>query len=244
MMIQFMIGFIFSSSIALIAYYKESLNISGAVSAIILGTLLYQYGGPYFFFVLISFFVLSGLIGKTHEGYPADRNAIQVLSNGLLAVIFAFLYATEGSLIFMVLFFTSIGISASDTWSSELGKRDKHKPYHIFKWKPMDQGLSGAVSFLGLGGALLASLFYTLLAAFVIQDFYYLLIIFGFSFLGTIIDSILGTLQVKYLDQTNGKIVDNKTADTRYHSGIKFLTNSGVNFLTNLVIVLLVYYFF
>ncbi len=243
-MIAFMIGFMLSTIIVLLAYYKESLNMSGAVSAILLGTLLYHYGGPYFFFVLISFFVLSGVIGYSKDNAPSNRNAVQVISNGLLALIFAMIYAAEQSQIFAVLFFVSIGASASDTWSSEIGKRSKNDPYHILKWRPVDKGLSGGVSFLGLFGALAASLLYALMALVVVADFYYILIIFGFSFLGSLVDSILGVFQVKFKDSETGKIVEKKSETSVYFSGIKFLTNSGVNFITNLVIVIIVYFYF
>jgi len=243
-MITYMFGFMLSTVIVLLAYYKESLNISGSVSAIIIGTLLYHYGGPYFFFVLISFFVLSGVVGYSKDNAPSNRNALQVISNSLLALLFAMIYSYQDTQIYAVLFFVSIGVSASDTWSSEIGKCSKNDPYHILKWRRVDKGLSGGVSLLGLLGAIAASLLYSLMAIVIIRDFYYILLIFGFSFLGSIIDSILGVFQVKFRDSETGKVVEKKSETSVYYSGIKFLTNSGVNFISNLMIVLIVYFYF
>ena len=54
-----------------------------------------------------------------------------------------------------------------------------------------------------------------------------------FSFLGSIIDSMLGTLQVKYIDPLKKRITEEKSQLTEYYSGLKFLDNNGVNFLSN-----------
>jgi len=259
MMIPVMLGFIVSSSIALAAYYKESLNVSGATSAIIIGTLIYALGGPYLFFVLIFFLLSASFFGKLGKNSkPANRGALQVLANSLLASLFIVLYSQSDEIIYLVLYFTSIGVAASDTWSSEIGRLSKNGPYHIFKWKRMDKGLSGAVSFIGLFGGFIkglsgavsfiglfggfiAAITYAALALVVIDDMTFIYMIGGFAFLGAIIDSMLGIIQVKFKEKKSGKIVDVSTTTTMYHSGMKWLTNNGVNFLSNAITVGIIY---
>jgi len=242
MMIPVMLGFIVSSSIALAAYYKESLNVSGATSAIIIGTLIYALGGPYLFFVLIFFLLSASFFGKLGKNSkPANRGALQVLANSLLASLFIVLYSQSDEIIYLVLYFTSIGVAASDTWSSEIGRLSKNGPYHIFKWKRMDKGLSGAVSFIGLFGGFMAAITYAALALVVIDDMTFIYMIGGFAFLGAIIDSMLGIIQVKFKEKKSGKIVDVSTTTTMYHSGMKWLTNNGVNFLSNAITVGIIY---
>ena len=245
MMIQTMLGFILSTTIVLLAYYKESLSISGGVAAIMVGTLIYAFGGPYLFSVLIIFFAASALIGSLRTNpAPANRNALQVLSNALFATVFAILYFIDGAQMYLILYFVTIGVSASDTFSSELGRLSKKEPRHLFTRKTMANGLSGAVSPLGFLGAFLGATLFASLAIPFIRDPQIIILIGIAAFSGSLIDSALGTIQVKFLDKESGAIVESPGSNTTHHSGVRLLGNSGVNFIANAMIVVILYLYF
>ncbi len=238
MIIPFMIGFLISSGIALTAYYKESLDTSGATTAIILGMLVYGYGGIWVYLIFISFFLLASLIGYFNDQEAPTRSMIQVMANGGLATLFIILYTSTDTTLYLALFVGSIAISAADTFSSEAGKLSPKQPVSILTFKPMAKGLSGAITLLGLLAALFAGLFYGFLAIFLLDDSIIALLILITAFLGSIIDSLLGLLQGKYQDQ-HGTIYDHPVPGSRLVSGFKWLTNDAVNILSNLIGVLL-----
>src|SRR6266481_1115245 len=60
------LGLIFSSSIALLAYRRRSLNKSGVVGAIASGTAIFSAGGWSWGLALIYFFVCCRLVSRAH----------------------------------------------------------------------------------------------------------------------------------------------------------------------------------
>lgn len=217
-----------------LAYYKKSLTFDGFIAAIIVGTIIYGYAGGFSYFVLMVFFMSSiiiGLLDKTHK--KEQRNAVQVLANASLAGLMAYLYGTFKHEAFLALFITSIGVSTADTWASEIGRKSESRPFHIFTFKPLDKGLSGAVSLRGIIASLAAGLLFGFISSFVLSSFILMVLVGFFSFLGSIIDSMLGTIQVKYIDPLKKKITEEKSHLTEYYSGLTFLDNNAVNFLSN-----------
>ena len=230
----FILGFVLSFGIGFMAYLKKSLTEDGFVAALIVGTLIYGYAGLFAYLVLMVFFLSSiiiGLIDKTHK--KEKRNAIQVFANASVAAIMAYFYGTTGIEAFLALFIASIGVSTSDTWASEIGRNSESRPFHIFTFKPLDKGLSGAVSLRGILASLAAALLFGFISSFVLSSFTLMVFVALFSFIGSIIDSMLGTLQVKYLDPLKKRITEEKSHLNEYYSGLKFLDNNGVNFLSN-----------
>ena len=235
-----MYGLISSVIIGGLAFYKQSLSWDGYLAAIIMGSLIYAYGGGYAYAVLMVFFGSSIFIGRLDKDAPKEtRTSIQVLANSILATLMAVLYGSTGELIFLAMFVASVGVSAADTWASELGKRSTSRPFHIFKFKRVDKGLSGAVSIRGIIASLAAGLTFAFLASFRIESFILVFLVGAFSFLGSIIDSMLGTIQVKYIHKISNIITEEKSHLTEYYSGIKYLGNNGVNFLSNMVSLLI-----
>lgn len=235
-MMDILIGLVLASIISGFAYYRQSLNRSGAIAALIVGTIIYASGGVLMMAVLLTFFVSSNLIGRvfTIPKEPANRTATQVLANGLVATILAVLFYLTGEDRYFMLFLISIAVATADTWSSELGVLSPSKPVSLVTLKPVDVGVSGAVTKVGLlaslGGAILIS-------SFLMFNLY--VIVFGV--LGSVLDSVLGHFQVRFVDESTGQIREDhhRHPSDRYHSGIRFLTNDSVNFFSNAVTVLL-----
>ncbi len=231
----FIIGFTLSATIAIAAYYKRALNTSGAMSAIITGTLVFGFGGFFPYLIFISFFALSsGIQFFTDTKQTAQRSYRQVLANGLIAVLFITLYYLEGETIYYALFIGSVAVSAADTASSEVGILSKRSPVSIFTFRRMEKGLSGAITPLGLVAGLLTALFYALLSLIPLGlSFFIPILITGF--LGTLIDSALGTVQVKYKHKKT--ISEEKSENATHYAGFRWLDNDLVNFLTNAIAV-------
>lgn len=61
-MIHFIIGLMISFIISFTAYKKSSLNFSGFLAAVVLGTGIYFFGGFWFYIIMLSFFISSSLL--------------------------------------------------------------------------------------------------------------------------------------------------------------------------------------
>ena len=187
--------------------------------------------------VLFAFFVSSSLFSVLYKGEKrhSNRTYKQVLANGLIGVILSILYLVYNDELFKLLYTISFAVSTADTWAGEIGKLSKYKPRNIVTWKQTDYGLSGSVTVLGtiasFGGSVFISLFLFL---------NYHVILWGF--LGSIVDSFLGTLQVKY-KVAHGGIVENviDKQDIEQVLGISWLSNNVVNFTSNVIIVFIAY---
>jgi len=270
-LLNIFIGILLSSSISIYAFKKRSLSKSGTLSAILLGSLLYLFGGFYFFALMISFFISSSLLTKfkknkkeeleiMHEK-TGNRDYTQVFSNSFAAIVYAFLYYITSMHVFILAFATVFSATNSDTWASELGVLSKKRPFSILNGKILQRGMSGGITSLGT----LASFFGALLVSFVFVVGYvfkfngikgfkdiivsFILILTG-GFLGSIIDSILGaSIQGIYENIKTKQITEKRFEngmENKLIRGFKFINNNMVNFLSSLlasVLVVVVYYF-
>lgn len=235
-MVSYLLGFIISSAIVVLAYYKHTLSTQGAIMAFIIGTLIYGLMGFYAFFILLSFFLIAFLIRFFHDsGVPEERNAAQVFAIGGLATFFAVLYGFFEAELFKVLFITAIAGAAADGFSSEIGKFSKNPPFSILSFKEMKRGLSGAISPLGLLFGFIAALFYSILALFTIEATGAVFLILFFAFFNTLLDSVLGLAQVKYKYPSDTELFDQKKTGMVIAKGIAWLTNDRVNLISNIV---------
>jgi uncharacterized protein (TIGR00297 family) len=155
-------GFIGSSVIALYAWRKGALTISGAVGAVIIGTVFYGFGGVFYSVLLLLFFTTSTAltywrIEKKLDSQQIDeksggRDIWQVMANGGLPALFlAFGGLFEP--LWMIVAIGMIATANSDTWATEIGKLSKSNPRHILTGKRLPTGTSGGVSLLGFVAA-------------------------------------------------------------------------------------------
>ena len=242
------LGLTMSSVVSFYAYHKKSLDRSGTVAAIVLGTTIFVCGGWYFLAVLLTFFISSSLLSRLHKGKEDSlRTYKQVLANGSVAMVLSILYAIFQEEIFVLLYTISFAVSTADTWSSEIGTLSKRPPIHLLTQMPMKTGISGAVSYLGLLAGTLGALLIGLLSLFVLPEsipwYNYLIPVTVFGYMGTILDSFLGTIQGKYYTK-DGDMWDDVPPSGIYESviGYSFITNNMVNFVSNLLIVLMAFY--
>lgn len=260
MMINLFIGFLLSAMIALIAFKKHNLSVSGMLGAILCGTLVYGLG-HWVFYVFMMFFFMSSLIIRKivtalspsahqilmrqkhkHEA----RTIIQVGANAGILVLVSVLYAFQPSDLLVFLAAVSMAAATSDTWASEIGILSHHKPHSLIKRQVMETGLSGGVTAMGLwaslaGSALIAmvyGVFSGIIHGFspVLLGLVLLCTLGGYS--GSLIDSILGELfQAKY-KTINADVVEVATSSQDLLiQGFSWFDNNLVNFLSNVIVV-------
>ena len=251
---QLLLGFLFAILIAYLAYRAHSLNKSGAVAAIVTGTIIFGVGGWQWAILLLTFFITSsalsrafkkrkqGLDEKFSKGH--ERDAGQVFGNGGIATAFAALY-----FFFPNEPWTWIGFAAAlaavnaDTWGTELGVLNPHAPRMITDLrKSVEKGTSGGISLVGtlaaLAGSGIIGLFAIILPPadnWLLNTRYFLLITLA-GLAGALFDSLLGaTVQAMYYCPTDKKETEKHPVHTCgtptvHIRGWKCLDNDWVNF--------------
>ncbi|CDR38679.1 CYFA0S02e04500g1_1 [Cyberlindnera fabianii] len=256
------------------AYSKKSLTTSGIVAAIITGIVhaLPQSNLP--LILLITFFITSSKAthykeeqkgskvkipgGKT-AAEQSQRTYVQVLSNSFFstALILASSFTDDYELTTMAKagIVTQYVAVIADTWSSEFGILSTEQPFLLTTFKKVPPGTNGGVTKLGLAAGLAGSaLLSAIAAAFqkdrVIGHFFFFTII---GFMGTIIDSVMGTfMQATLVDTKDGKVLepvggckvdqttlwDNKD-NLKVVTGENVLSNNQVNLIMSFQCVML-----
>ena len=132
----------------------------------------------------------------------------------------------------ILLSFAVFSAAAADTFASEIGMLSKGKVFNILNFKPIQSGLSGGVSWAGLGAGALGSLLLSLLA---FPQFGWpgVAFVFVLGFIGSILDSLLGSVfQRKYMGQ-HGQLQDKPNHDhEKPAKGFQIITNNAVNLLS------------
>ncbi|WP_088224870.1 DUF92 domain-containing protein [Desulfosporosinus sp. FKB] len=243
-------------AICILAYKAKALTLLGAVFALFLTVGIYSSGGIPFLAALLGFFIASSFFTKFRAKEKEElekalyekggnRDHVQVLANGGAAFIIAAAHFLMPDKQLYVAYFVAIAACNADSWASEIGIMSKATPFSIINLKPVQKGMSGGVTFLGLFASACGALFiagiYTIFM-FVHFPFLELIrnctIIAIFGFAGAAIDSALGLLfQPAYVDST-GKLTE-KRADGRVKNkkvkGFEFFGNDMVNFVSSLV---------
>jgi uncharacterized protein (TIGR00297 family) len=169
-----LIGFLISLYIAYGAHRRGSLTQTGALWAVVVGTLVFGLGDGIAGLALVAFFLSSTALGKFRRGEKAEasesviekgdcRDGLQVLSNGGPAAVFCVLYALTGKTMYLVGGLASLAAANADTWATEIGLLSKTPPRHILTLEEVPAGTSGAISLTGTLGMVAGALFIALL---------------------------------------------------------------------------------
>jgi len=175
-----------------------------AITAGIVGLLVFEGGGYAGIIMLTVFFILGTIatgwkrkrkqkIGAA-DAHKAERTAGQVLANGGVAALLGFFgwYAHEYKVLITYMMAGSLAAATADTLSSEIGTIIGRRFYNILSLKPDERGLDGVVSLEGtivgiIGAAVIAAIF----ASSYSWDIGAVWIILA-GFIGNIVDSVLG----------------------------------------------------
>ena len=248
-----LLGLLFSSGVALLAYRRRSLTRSGVAGAILTGTTTVGLGGWSWGLSLIFFFVSSSLLSHFRERDKAalaedkfskgsERDILQVAANGGVATLLALIYGISSSYkvqrICEAGYIGAFATATADTWATELGTLSPQPPRLITTGKPVPAGTSGGITRFGTGvaatGATALGLFYALLQ----RHRYLTLSLTGLisGLAGSLFDSLLGaTVQVMYYcplcEKETERRIHNCGTHTRPLRGIPWMNNDVVNFL-------------
>jgi uncharacterized protein (TIGR00297 family) len=253
-----LLGFLLAFGISLGAYLKKSLSRSGALAALLMGTIIFGLGGLSWAVILLVFFISSSLLSHWKKSSKlvfeekfsksAERDAAQVFANGGLAMLLVIVnyFQPDNNWVWLA-FAISLAAANADTWATELGVLAKKHPRMITTGKSVEPGTSGAISLHGLlascaGAACVAlpTLFLwqgTLPPAGLLGNIFIFLLITLCGMAASLIDSLLGaTVQAIYYcpqcqKETERHPLHTCQTPTQPLRGWPWLDNDWVNFL-------------
>jgi len=248
---QLITGFFLAIIIAYLAYRVRSLDRSGAIAALIVGTVIFGLGGVRWAILLLTFFVTSSGLSRAfrerklaaNEKYAKGgrRDAGQVFGNGGIPTLFAVLsvFIPEATWPWLG-FAASLAAVNADTWATELGVLNPTAPRLITNLrKVVEKGTSGGVSPIGtlasLAGAGIIGLLAALLATGGIDWSIFFWVTLAGLF-GALFDSLLGaTVQAIYYCPACEKETERHPShscgtETTQIRGWAWLSNDWVNF--------------
>lgn len=262
--VQFVVGLLLSTLIAYGGYKKRSLSSSGAVGAIVVGTLTFGLGGWIWGLLLIAFFLSSSFLSRYREddkrglaekfAKTGQRDLGQALANGGWGAILAIAYFCQPNPILFIAFVGAMAAVNADTWATELGVLSPTPPRLLTTGRKVPTGTSGGVTVLGTIAALGGGLFIGLLALALSQvealwasrpmhdlGLFWLVptgVLGGLS--GSTFDSLLGaTVQGIYhcpqCQKETESSVHRCGQPTRHLRGWRWLNNDLVNFSSSIV---------
>jgi uncharacterized protein (TIGR00297 family) len=249
---QIIYGFMLASIVAYGAYRAHSLSTSGAIAAIVVGTIIFGIGGWQWAVLLLIFFMTSSGLSRAFKGRKADlsekfskghqRDAGQVFGNGGVAPFFAALHAFyPESILPWIGFAASLAAVNADTWATELGVLNPTAPRMITDLrKRVEKGTSGGISLFGTFASLLGSVAISLPAVWLsptgMLDANSFLLMTSAGLAGSLFDSLLGgTAQAMYFCPTDQKETEKHPlhtcgTETIQIRGWQWLDNDWVNF--------------
>jgi uncharacterized protein (TIGR00297 family) len=172
--LRLLIGLIFSSIIGIVGYNRGALVFSGVFGAIVVGTLIFGFGGWTWGLLLLAFFASSSLLSryrsrekslvtdKFAKGHRRDLG--QTLANGGLGALLAVAYGLSPNPGFFAAFVGAMATVSSDTWATEIGVLSRQSPRLVTTGRPVSPGTSGGITRDGTLAALAGSLFIGLCA--------------------------------------------------------------------------------
>jgi uncharacterized protein (TIGR00297 family) len=254
---QFLIGLLLACAIAWVAYRRGSLSRSGALGAILVGTVVFGVGGWAWGVLLVVFFVSSSALSHYKEGRKLAlaekfskghrRDVWQVFANGGAGAL-----CVLGSLVWpgplwWLAYVGALAAVNADTWATELGVLAKGAPRLITTGRPVEVGTSGGVTRMGTGAALAGAALIGLVAALFDlaagQSLFLAVLLFliaaASGLAGSLVDSLMGaTVQAIYFCERCGKETERHPTHTcgqptRFARGLRWLDNDGVNLLSS-----------
>lgn len=184
------------------AYLLNWLTLDGAISAILFGIIALGLGGIMGAAIILGFFITSSLLSKDAEDSDGissihfRRSGTQVWANGFWFAFWVILWFTTDYMVFLIGAVAAMSFSTADTWGSEIGgKRVKGKTWLFGPFTKVEPGIDGGVSVVGtlatlVGACIIGAIYWLFYQQMPIG---YLIIIVIAGFVGSFVDSLLGT---------------------------------------------------
>lgn len=239
---SWLIGAGLAGLIALSAHRARLLTTSGALTAALIGTIVFGVGGVWASIPMVAFFLSGSLLpralGRLQKA--ERRTAFQVLANGLapaLCCVGIMLYPEQAEA-FWVGYAVSLATANADTWATEFGVRFSETAWLITTGKRVESGESGAVSVIGTLGAGMGASIAAALCIPLISDGTTFWMVFGMGMWGMFLDSLLGaTIQARFRCHTCGAAREKRrccNAPAQPVRGIPWIDNNAVNLISTL----------
>jgi uncharacterized protein (TIGR00297 family) len=173
---RLLLGLGVNAVVALLAHRAGSIDVAGALSAVLIGTLITASLGLAGFALMAAFFVIGSATTRLGHRVKAARGIAQekggargwrnAWANGGVPMLLALLAgcsAGETRALFVLAYAASVATAAADTCSSEVGKAYGRRTLLITTLRPVPPGTEGAISLEGTlaglaGGAVVAFL--------------------------------------------------------------------------------------
>jgi uncharacterized protein (TIGR00297 family) len=165
-----LVGLGLNAVIAVLAWALGSIDAGGAVSAVIIGTVITGSLGLPFFAVMVAFFVVGSLVTrvgyrkKAALGIAQERGGARGLrhawANGGVPAFLALMAALAPPQLrdlLVLAYAASVATAAADTCSSEIGKAFGRRTFLITSFRPVAPGTEGAISLEGTLGGLVGA---------------------------------------------------------------------------------------
>ena len=251
----FLIAIILAPVVIIYSLKKKILTLPASLWACILSFSLSFFSGLPLFLTMIILFVLSIVTNKISRQITKEettkeiRKLKQIACVSIVTIIASVIYYFTKNEVFNYIAFATIIEQFLDSLASDIGRLSKGEPYDLFKGKIAKKGDSGAVSLLGLSSSFVAAILVTLPIGFSYDFNFGILIIIAFaSFLGTIFDSLFGSLlQAKFqclVCNSNTEQINCCGQKGKKISGISFIDNQTVNLLSSITTAIITYLIF
>lgn len=186
------------------SYRTKTADVSGLLSAALVGIILIIFADIRWFLVVLAFFILGSASTRfkyeykqrigVEQDHGGARGYLNVFANGSVAAAAAVLWGVTSSPVFLALFVGSVATAAGDTMASEIGVTGGD-PIMITSLAKVPAGTNGGVTWIGEAVAVLGALVVSLLSFFLgIIDIPAAIMCVLAGFIGTNIDSLVGAL--------------------------------------------------
>ncbi len=263
--ITFFAWILVSLIVVIVSYRVKVLQLSGAVTAFLLGSFVFGTGGLSWMIPMGVFFGISSVLSKIGSNRKAildskyaksgNRDMMQVLANAGLAFPLVLLWFYSGNQVFYLAYLAALASATADTWATELGALSKQQPRDILTLRPVSKGTSGGISWTGTFSALLGAAVLAisgwLITSLTLQEVitaHQMLLITAAGFAASLLDSILGaSVQAQYRCNQCEAITEKTThcgsENQDLCRGISWINNDVVNFLCTLFGAFLIFIF-
>ncbi|WP_054955456.1 DUF92 domain-containing protein [Paenibacillus dakarensis] len=255
-MLNWLVGALGALIVAGAAYQKQSLSGSGAIAAILMGTIYYGAGNLFWFGTLLLFFFTSTVLSKYRQSSKQDleksyaktgnRDAGQVFANGGIGMVLCLLHFIYPHEAWKLLFVGVMATVTADTWATECGSLSRKPPRSILNGKQLPAGTSGGVSWLGsmaaaLGGVVIGAGAWLFSQWSGLESHFMTYVSAGLlgGLAGAFTDSWMGaTVQKMYQCSVCGKAVEvhqHCGEQTKRSGGWSWMTNDAVNLISSMI---------
>jgi uncharacterized protein (TIGR00297 family) len=250
---QILLGFGLALLVSVLGIAARALALSGAVTATLIGTVIFGFGGAPWAALMITFFVTASLLSKLFSARKkaltdkfekgSRRDWAQVFANsgaGVFLAVAALLFPEAAWP--WVAYAGAMAAVNADTWATEIGILSPTPPRLITSGKTVAMGTSGGVTLAGTAATFAGGLLIGVVGVLFQRELPaagFLLAVSLAGLIGSLTDSMLGaTVQAIYYDpvrqkETERQILDENGSPVTPLRGWVWMNNDVVNFLSS-----------